>query len=159
MKRKIMSWLLQWKKASNRKPLILQGARQVGKTYSVLTFGKKYYDSVAYFNFENNKELIKIFDRDLNPERIVRELSINCGKSIFKEKTLIFFDEIQACERALTSLKYFNEQCNEYHIIAAGSLLGVAINREQYSFPVGKVDFLDLKPLSFFEFMEAIRRK
>ena len=103
MKRKIMNWLLQWKESFKRKPLILQGARQVGKTYSVLTFGKKYYDSVAYFNFENNKELIKIFDRDLDPERIVRELSINCGKSIFKEKTLIFFDEIQACERALTS--------------------------------------------------------
>lgn len=159
MKRKIMSWLLQWKESSNRKPLILQGARQVGKTYSVLTFGKKYYDSVAYFNFENNKELIKIFDRDLNPERIVRELSINCGKSIFKEKTLIFFDEIQACERALTSLKYFNEQCNEYHIIAAGSLLGVAINREQYSFPVGKVDIKTLYPLDFEEFLMAMKEE
>lgn len=159
MKRKVMKWLIDWKNSSNRKPLILQGARQVGKTYSALSFGKKYYDSVAYFNFENNSELIKIFERDLEPERIIRELSINSGKSIFKEKTLIFFDEIQACERALTSLKYFNENANEYHIIAAGSLLGVAVNREQYSFPVGKVDLKTLYPLDFEEFLMAVNEE
>ncbi|CUP13841.1 ATP-binding protein [Clostridium disporicum] len=159
MERKILKWLINWKNSSNRKPLILQGARQVGKTYSALTFGKEYYDSVVYFNFENNRELIKIFERDLDPERIVRELSINAGKSIFKEKTLIFFDEIQACERALTSLKYFNENANEYHIIAAGSLLGVAVNREQYSFPVGKVDLKTLYPLDFEEFLMAMNEK
>lgn len=159
MKRKIMKWLVDWKNSSNRKPLILQGARQVGKTYSALIFGKKYYDSVVYFNFENNSELIKIFERDLEPERIIRELSINSGKSIFKEKTLIFFDEIQACERALTSLKYFNENANEYHIIAAGSLLGVAVNREQYSFPVGKVDLKTLYPLDFEEFLMAVNEE
>ncbi len=159
MKRKVLKWLIEWKNSTNRKPLILQGARQVGKTYSALTFGKEYYDSVVYFNFENNKELAKIFDRDLEPERIIRELSINSGKSILKEKTLIFFDEIQACERALTSLKYFNENANEYHIIAAGSLLGVAVNREQYSFPVGKVQLKTLYPLDFEEFLMAINEK
>ncbi|HDK7176519.1 TPA: ATP-binding protein [Clostridium botulinum] len=159
MERKVMKWLIDWKNSSNRKPLILQGARQVGKTYSALYFGKQYYDSVVYFNFENNSELIKIFERDLEPERIIRELSINSGKSIFKEKTLIFFDEIQACERALTSLKYFNENANEYHIIAAGSLLGVAVNRDQYSFPVGKVDLKTLYPLDFEEFLMAVNEE
>lgn len=159
MKRKVIKWLIDWKNSSNRKPLILQGARQVGKTYSALSFGKEYYDSVVYFNFENNSELIKIFDRDLDPERIIRELSINSGKSIFKEKTLIFFDEIQASERALTSLKYFNENANEYHIIAAGSLIGVAVNREQYSFPVGKVDLKTLYPLDFEEFLRAVNEE
>jgi len=159
MKRKVMKWLIDWKNSPNRKPLILQGARQVGKTYSALYFGKQYYDSVVYFNFENNSELIKIFERDLEPERIIRELSINSGKSIFKEKTLIFFDEIQACERALTSLKYFNENANEYHIIAAGSLLGVAVNRDQYSFPVGKVDLKTLYPLDFEEFLMAVNEE
>lgn len=114
---------------------------------------------MVYFNFENNRELIKIFDRDLDPQRIVRELSINSGKGILKEKTLIFFDEIQACERALTSLKYFNENANEYHIIAAGSLLGVAVNRGQYSFPVGKVDLKTLYPLDFEEFLMAMNEK
>lgn len=156
MKRKILDWLIEWKNSKYRKPLILQGARQVGKTYSALSFGKEYYDSVVYFNFENNRELIKIFERDLDPERIVRELSINSGKTILKEKTLIFFDEIQACERALTSLKYFNEQSNDYHIISAGSLLGVAVNREDYSFPVGKVDLKTLYPLDFEEFLMAM---
>lgn len=156
MKRKIVSWLLKWKESKNRKPLILQGARQVGKTYSTLTFGKEYYKNIVYFNFENNKDLSDIFERDLEPERIVRELSVKSGESIFKEDTLIFFDEIQACERALTSLKYFNEKANEYHIIAAGSLLGVAVNRERYSFPVGKVDFKTLYPLDFEEFLMAL---
>ncbi|WP_142413613.1 ATP-binding protein [Hathewaya massiliensis] len=159
MKRKIIKWLIDWKNSSSRKPLILQGARQVGKTYSALSFGKEYYDSVVYFNFENNGELMKIFERDLEPERIIRELSINSGKSIFKEKTLILFDEIQACERALTSLKYFNENANEYHIIAAGSLLGVPVNREQYSFPVGKVDLKTLYPLDFEEFLMAVNEE
>ncbi|MGL5380094.1 ATP-binding protein [Clostridium sp.] len=156
MKRKISTWLLDWKNSRNRKPLILQGARQVGKTYSVLTFGKNNYKTCVYFNFENNTDLCKIFDRDLNPERIIKELSIISGKSIFKEETLIFFDEIQSCERALTSLKYFNENANEYHIIAAGSLLGVAVNRQNYSFPVGKVDMKTMYPLDFEEYLIAL---
>lgn len=159
MERKIMDWLQKWKKSKNRKPLILQGARQVGKTYSTLMFGKKEYKSTAYFNFESNTELISIFERDLEPERIIRELSVLSGQSIFEEDTLIFFDEIQACERALTSLKYFNEKANGYHIIAAGSLLGVALNRETYSFPVGKVDMKTLYPLDFEEFLKAINKQ
>lgn len=156
MKRKIVNWLLTWKNSKDRKPLILQGARQVGKTYSVLNFGKDYYKTTAYFNFENNVELANVFNRDLNPERIIKELSAWSGQSIIKGDTLIFFDEIQACERALTSLKYFNENANDYHIIAAGSLLGVAVNRERYSFPVGKVDFNTLYPLDFEEFLLAL---
>lgn len=156
MERKIFSRLIEWKHSADRKPLILQGARQVGKTYITLTFGKKHYKSCVYFNFEDNKELASIFDRDLNPERLIKELSAKSGQSIFKEDTLIFFDEIQSCERALTSLKYFNENANEYHIIAAGSLLGVALNRENYSFPVGKVDFMTLYPLDFKEFLIAL---
>lgn len=156
MKRKITSNLLEWKNSPDRKPLILQGARQVGKTYTTLSFGKQHYKSCVYFNFENNSELAQIFERDLEPERIVMELSAKSGQSILKRETLIFFDEIQACERALSSLKYFNENANDYHIIAAGSLLGVAVNREKYSFPVGKVDFINMYPLDFEEFLIAL---
>ena len=156
MKRKIVDWLIKWKEGKYRKPLILQGARQVGKTYSILSFGKEYYKTTAYFNFENNSELSNIFNRDLEPERIIKELSAKTGQSILKGDTLIFFDEIQACERALTSLKYFNEEANDYHIIAAGSLLGVAVNRKEYSFPVGKVDLNTLYPLDFEEFLMAL---
>ncbi len=158
MERKIVNKLIEWKQSLDRKPLILQGARQVGKTYTILTFGKQYYKSCVYFNFEDNKELAAIFDRDLNPERLVKELTVKSGQSILKEHTLIFFDEIQACERALTALKYFNENANEYHIIAAGSLLGVAVNRENYSFPVGKVDLMTLYPLDFEEYLNALGR-
>ncbi len=156
MKRKIVNWLVNWKNSKYRKPLILQGARQVGKTYSALSFGKEYYKTTAYFNFENNTELANVFNRDLNPERIIKELSARTGQTILKGDTLIFFDEIQACERALTSLKYFNENANEYHVIAAVSLLGVAVNREHYSFPVGKVDIKTLYPLDFEEFLMAL---
>jgi hypothetical protein len=156
MERKIIKSLLHWKENTNRKPLILQGARQVGKTYIVLTFGKKYYKNLVYFNCENNMALEKVFERDFNTERIIRELSVLSGQSIFEQDTLIFFDEIQASERILTALKYFNENSNEYHIIAAGSLLGVAVNREKYSFPVGKVDRMTLYPLNFEEFLMAL---
>ncbi|MGL5821641.1 MAG: AAA family ATPase, partial [Sarcina sp.] len=156
MERKIIKSLIEWKNNKNRKPLILQGARQVGKTYSTLTFGKKHYKNVVYFNFENNRDLIDIFERDLDTTRIVKNLSIISGQSIYEEETLIFFDEIQACERALTSLKYFNENANGYHIIAAGSLLGVAVNREKYSFPVGKVDLKTMYPLDFEEYLMAL---
>jgi predicted AAA+ superfamily ATPase len=159
MKRKIVESLISWKSGSDRKPLILQGARQVGKTYTVLNFAKEYYKTTAYFNFEDNVELANIFTRDLNPERIIRELSVISGQTILKGDTLIFFDEIQACERALTSLKYFNENGNEYHIISAGSLLGVAVNRQQYSFPVGKVELKTLYPLDFEEFLMALDKE
>jgi predicted AAA+ superfamily ATPase len=155
MERKIHQKLQEWKKSSNRKPLIVQGARQVGKTWSILNFGKSNYQNILYFNFESSEELRGIFERDLSPQRILRELSVLSGETILAEGSLIFFDEIQACERALTALKYFCEQAPAYHLIAAGSLLGVAVHREDYSFPVGKVTMLSLHPLDFEEFLWA----
>ena len=156
MERKITEYLTEWKNRKYRKPLILQGARQVGKTYSILEFGKHNYENVAYFNFENDPTLIKTFDGDISPDYLIPLLSVYSKTTIMKEKTLIVFDEIQLCERALTSLKYFCEQAPEYHLIAAGSLLGVAVNRQKYSFPVGKVDIKDLYPMDFEEFMMAL---
>ncbi|MDR3584219.1 MAG: ATP-binding protein [Desulfosporosinus sp.] len=155
MERKIAKQLTEWKNKLDRMPLLIHGARQVGKTYMALTFGKTHYKNTVYFNMEDSGEITAIFDRDLDPERIVRELSAKCGQSIFEGDTLIIFDEIQACERALTSLKYFCEKAPKYHIIATGSLLGVALNRERYSFPVGKVDMMNLYPLDFEEFLWA----
>lgn len=140
-------------------PLIVSGARQVGKTYTILSFGKTQYRNVAYFNFESNTELHQIFERDLSPARIIRELSAKSGESLLEGETLVFFDEIQSCERALTSLKYFCEEAPAFHIIAAGSLLGVAVNRNQHSFPVGKVDRMNLFPLDFEEFLWALGLK
>lgn len=156
MERFMMQELIKWKNSPNRKPLLLQGARQVGKTYLLLKFGKDCYDNVVYIHFEGNTDTLeKIFAPDLNPNRIISELAYLTRQTIMPQKTLIIFDEIQASERALTSLKYFCEETNEYHIVAAGSLLGLAINRGNFSFPVGKVDFLTLYPLSFEEFLYA----
>jgi len=159
MVRKIVDTLHEWKYKPDRQPLLLQGARQVGKTYTLLSFGKQYYKNVAYFSMEESKELPAIFERDLNPGRIVKELAVLCGQSIFPEDTLIILDEIQACEQALTSLKYFAERAPQYHIVAAGSLLGVAMKRTKYSFPVGKVDMFHLYPMDFEEFLWAIDEK
>ncbi len=155
MERKIVKSLIEWKNKTDRMPLLIYGARQVGKTYTALTFGKKYYKNVVYFNMEDSTEIVSVFERDLKPERILKELSAKCGQTIFKGDTLVIFDEIQSCERALTALKYFCEEAPEYHIIAAGSLLGVALNGERYSFSVGKVDMLTLYPLDFEEFLWA----
>ena len=140
MYRKISMYLDEWKNSPHRKPLILQGARQVGKTFTVLEFGRTRYDNVAYFNFEMNPMLGRTFDGDISPDYLVPVLSHICGQTIVRERTLIVFDEVQLCERALTSLKYFYENAPGYHIIALGSLLGVAVNRANFSFPVGKVD-------------------
>ncbi len=156
MERKIEKKLVNWKNSSSRLPLILQGARQVGKTYSLLLFGRKYYKNTAYFNFESSSELHGIFDRDLSPSRILRELSAFTSEPIIPGDSLIIFDEIQACERALTSLKYFTEEAPEYHLAAAGSLLGVSINRQRHSFPVGKIEFMTMHPLDFEEFLLAL---
>ena len=155
MERKIVKKLISWKNRANRMPLVIYGARQVGKTYTALTFGKAHYKNTVYFNMEGSSEVAAIFERDLNPQRIIRELSAKSGQTILKGDTLLIFDEIQACERALTSLKYFCENEPDYHIIAAGSLLGVALNREKYSFPVRKVDMMNLYPLDFEEFLWA----
>ena len=155
MERKISKYFLEWKNNTYRKPLIIQGARQTGKTYSVLAFGREQYDNVAYFNFETNPELSRSFDESIEPEYLIPLLSRICGQTITKGQTLIIFDEVQLCERALTSLKYFCELAPEYHIIVAGSLLGVAVNRKAFSFPVGKVDMKTLHPMDFEEFLLA----
>jgi len=156
MERKINEKLEEWRKKKNRLPLIIQGARQVGKTHSILLFGRNSFDSLLYFNFESNSELHRIFDRDLSPHRIIRELSVIAGETVNEGRSLIFFDEIQACSRALTSLKYFAEEAPEYHFIAAGSLLGVAINRGNTSYPVGKVETINMYPLDFEEYLWAV---
>lgn len=153
MKRLITADLLRWKESHRRKPLILKGARQVGKTYIVKDFGKKYYSNYVYFNFDKETELASLFDDTKDPERLIEQLSIAAGQKIEPGKTLIFFDEIQECGAALNSLKYFYESAPEYHIIAAGSLLGIKLSRT--SFPVGKVNFLDLAPMTFVEFLMA----
>ena len=155
MYRKIMSFLESWRESSHRKPLILQGARQVGKTYSILEFGRTHYENVAYFNFETHPKLNETFEENISPDYLIPILSHIAGQTIVKEKTLIVFDEVQLCERALTSLKYFCESAPDYHIIAAGSLLGVAVNRAKFSFPVGKVDMKTLYPMDMEEFMIA----
>ena len=156
MDRKIMNYFKNWKDNPHRKPLILQGARQVGKTYSILEFGRNCYENVVYFNFETNPKLSETFEENIAPDYLIPILSHISGQTIVKEKTLIVFDEIQLCERALTSLKYFCEDAPEYHIIVAGSLLGVAVNREKFSFPVGKVDLKTLYPMDIEEFMLAL---
>ena len=156
MYRKIMRYLEAWKNSPHRKPLILQGARQVGKTYAVLEFGRTHYDNVAYFNFETSPRLAQTFAEDISPDYLIPVLSHIAGQTIVRERTLIVLDEVQLCERALTSLKYFCEDAPEYHIIVAGSLLGVAVNRETFSFPVGKVDMKTMYPMDMEEFLLAV---
>ena len=155
MERKIYKDLLAWKTKKDRKPLILQGARQVGKTYIVNLFASKEYANYVYCNFEYDKKIKSLFSSDLIPSRIIADLAHYKQKEIILGHTLIIFDEIQACPEALTSLKYFCEYANEYHIIAMGSLLGLAVNRDTFSFPVGKVEFMNLYPLDFEEFLMA----
>jgi predicted AAA+ superfamily ATPase len=155
MERNALSSLIDWKNRDGRKPLIIHGARQVGKTWLMKEFGRANYKNVAYILFEGNDRMTSLFAGDLNPKRILLGLEAEIGQKITAGETLIIFDEIQACSKALTSLKYFNEIVPEYDIIAAGSLLGVFLH-EGVSFPVGKVDFMDLRPMSFTEFLSAI---
>ncbi len=155
MKRDIYPLLLSWKGSKNRKPLILMGARQVGKTHLLRTFGAQEYPSTVYLNFEEDKALGRLFSASLKPSVILENVSAYLGQVIHPESTLLIFDEIQESPSALNSLKYFQEQANEYHIVAAGSLLGVLLAQTE-GFPVGKVSFLDLYPLTFFEFLESI---
>lgn len=156
MKRKISDSLLDWKNNSGRKPLIINGTRQVGKKYIVEQFGKDNYESILYLNMEIETTLCEFLETELSPKKIIQFLEATKLTEIIPGKTLIFFYEIQACERALTSLKYFCEQTPEYHVIAAGSLLGVAVNKKKYSFPVGKVDEMNMYPLDFEEFLWAL---
>ena len=156
MKRKILDSLVEWKSSDERKPLILNGARQVGKTYILEVFGREYFENVIYLNLEIEGAVRNFIENELSPRKIIQFIESVKRQEIIPENTLIFFDEIQASERTLTSLKYFCEQMPEYYVVAAGSLLGVAINREKYSFPVGKVNELNLFPLDFEEFLWAL---
>ena len=159
MEREIIKKLIEWKNSKKRKPLIVQGARQVGKTYIVKKFGNMYYENVVYVNFEKNKQISNQINDDINPLEIINKLELFFNEKITPGKTLIFFDEIQANERALTSLKYFCEELPQYHIIAAGSLLGIKINSKNYSFPVGKVQIINMYALSFKEFLKALGKE
>lgn len=159
MERKIENELVEWKNSTLRMPLILHGARQVGKTFVIKKFAEAHYSNLVYVNFEANSSIRVIFEKDLSPARILMEISVLLGVTIHEHSTLLFFDEIQVCERALTSLKYFCEESANHHIIAAGSLLGVALHREQYSFPVGKVTIKTLYPFDFEEFLWAVSGK
>ncbi|MBU1084398.1 MAG: AAA family ATPase [Candidatus Omnitrophota bacterium] len=154
MKRFIWSQLLHWKEKKDRKPLILRGVRQVGKTYILRSFANTYFSNVHYVNFEKEEQLISIFDTDLSPVRILKELSFHLGRSIDNKNDIMIFDEIQNAPKALTSLKYFYEEMPEMAICSAGSLLGLHLGAE--AFPVGKVDFLELYPFSFAEFLRGV---
>lgn len=155
MYRMAMEKLVSWKQKKNKKPLIIRGARQVGKTWLMKNFGQASYNQLVYISFDNNKQMHELFEADLNVGRIIIGLELYVGHKIRAEDTLLIFDEIQEVPKALTSLKYFNENAPDYQIICAGSLLGVALHPGT-SFPVGKVEFLDLYPLSFKEFMRAM---
>ena len=155
MKRDIESYLNEWKRSERRKPLILNGARQVGKTHSLKQFGASSYEKTAYFNFEKDEKLAGYFEGTLDPKELIKILGIHVEVEIKPHNTLIIFDEVQECPKALNSLKYFCEEANTYHVAAAGSLLGIKTAHEK-GFPVGKVNFLHLYPLNFFEFLLAL---
>lgn len=155
MKRLIINQLISWKENSQRKPLILNGARQVGKTYILKAFGKLHYQNVAYVNLDSQKELAKVFEQDFNVTRIIRSLSAFLNIHIEPQHTLIVLDEVQECPAALHALKYFCEDAPEYHVVVAGSLLGISLHGNS-SFPVGKVDMLRMFPLTFEEFLMAL---
>lgn len=158
MERLAMEHLNKWKLKKNKKPLIIRGARQVGKTWLMKNFGQKTYRHVVYINFDNNQQMQELFEANMKIERIITGLELYSRNKIDPENTLLIFDEIQEVPKALTALKYFNENAPEYQIICAGSLLGVALYQGT-SFPVGKVEFLDLYPLSFTEFMKAMGKE
>ena len=155
MKRNAIEQLISWKNSTDRKPLVLKGARQVGKTWLMEEFGRLYYDDTFYFNFDEEDELQSVFKTNKNPHRIIELLGMIKGKKILPEKHLIIFDEVQECSEALNSLKYFCEKANEYHIISAGSLLGTLLAKPK-SYPVGKVNLLNISPMTFDEFLAAL---
>lgn len=160
LKRKIMDRLIKWKEETKeRLPLLLYGARQVGKTYAMQELGASMFKNTIYVNFEEDRNIGTFFQTDIHADNVVRTLERYYHEVIVPEETLIIFDEIQMCERALTSLKYFAEEAPEYHVIAAGSLLGVALNREKFSFPVGKVQMLTMYPMDFEEYLWAMGKE
>lgn len=154
MERNAIQKLIEWKNSEERKPMVLKGARQVGKTWLMKEFGKNYYNNYVYFNFDEEEELNSIFKTNKNPQRIIELLSVIAGEKIEADGTLIIFDEIQECPEALNALKYFKEKANNYHVIAAGSLLGTLLAQPK-SYPVGMVNLLDIYPLTFDEFLSA----
>lgn len=158
MQRTAILKLKEWKESKNHKPIIIEGARQVGKTWLMKEFGKQYYEQVVYLHFDNNQKLTALFENDYEIPRLIESFGILSGIKINPDNTLIIFDEIQECPRALTSLKYFYENAPEYDIIAAGSLLGL-MHHEGTGFPVGKVSFLNLYPMNFFEFARALGKE
>lgn len=158
MYRSAIEDLKKWKAGKHRKPLIIRGARQVGKTWLMKEFGSKFYTQCVYINFDNNERMKNLFEGDLEVQRIIMGLELYAGHKIDSENMLLIFDEIQEVPKALTSLKYFNENAPQYQIVCAGSLLGIALH-EGTSFPVGKVEFLDLYPLSYYEFMMALGKE
>lgn len=155
MKRDAIQAMINWKNDEERKPLVLRGARQVGKTWLMKEFGRRCYKSSVYFNFDEEAQLKSIFETDKNPQRIIELLSMISGEKILPGETLLIFDEIQECPEALNTLKYFKEKANEYHVVAAGSLLGTLLATPK-SYPVGMVNLLDIAPLNFGEFLEAV---
>lgn len=155
MERIAMDKLVAWKTSAERKPMILKGARQVGKTWLMQEFGKRYYRNTVYYNFDEEDELKSVFESNKNPHRIIELLSMISDDKILPQETLILLDEVQECPDALNSLKYFNEKANEYHIIAAGSLLGTLLAQPK-SYPVGKVNLLEIAPMVFEEFLLAV---
>lgn len=158
MYRSAMEQLNKWKQKTNKKPLIIRGARQVGKTWLMKEFGKTAYEKTVYINFDNNPQMKELFSLDMRIDRIIMGLELYVGHKISPHNTLLIFDEVQEVPKALSSLKYFNETAPEYQIICAGSLLGIALHQGT-SFPVGKVEFMDLYPLSFTEFMRAMGKE
>ncbi|MDE7203096.1 MAG: ATP-binding protein [Lachnospiraceae bacterium] len=154
MERFIMKQLLDWKHSPYRKPLILKGVRQVGKTWVLKEFGRQHYENTAYFNFDENEEYKQFFETTKDVDRILQNLMLASGQKIVPEKTLIIFDEVQDCLKVINSMKYFCENAPEYHIACAGSLLGIALSRPS-SFPVGKVNFMQIDPMTFTEFLLA----
>ena len=159
MERKIYKSLMEWKEKDHRLPLILNGARQVGKTYILRKFGEEQFENTVYVNLETDGRVRSLFEEDLSPQKIIEQMELLTASKVISGKTLLFLDEIQACERALTSMKAFAEQMHDLHIVTAGSLLGVALNRERYSFPVGYVDELSMFPFDFEEFLWAMNKK
>lgn len=154
MERAILQKLLDWKNSPYRKPLILKGVRQVGKTWILKEFGRRYYENTAYFNFDENEEYKQFFETTKDIDRILQNLMLASGQKIVPEKTLIIFDEVQDCPKVINSMKYFCENAPQYHIACAGSLLGIALAKPS-SFPVGKVNFMQIDPMTFSEFLVA----
>ena len=159
IERDVIGIFREWKDSTNRKPILLKGARQIGKTWAMETFGNECFEYCAKFDFDRQPELKSVFQTSKEPERIVRELALYCNVPLIPGRTLLIFDEIQECEEALNSLKYFCEDLPDFHIIAAGSLLGVAVRKRQMTVPVGKVDIVRLYPISFKEFLRASDEK